>query len=482
MKQRKILYCLMAAVLVLSFGLVGCASTATPQTSETPAAEVPAEPTPATEDTEPEAETEAFAVPENDTSITMWMLQETDAYTQSIKDSITEFEAENPTVKIDLETITSDSWYSKVMTGIQAGNLPDIMYLDSINKVSILLGKDVLEPADPIIDAVGRDEYSERLLNRYSMDGAVWSIPDVVLYQAVFYRTDLFEQAGITEIPQTWDELQEVAEKLTIDENNDGTPEIYGMSVPLGKNMVCDQTYGQYMYSNGVHIFNPETGEYEFGSKKAEAAEALEAMIKMYEAASPPSSINWQWADYRGAFVEGKVAMSPGWGAEIAMAQKDNPDILDKIGIFPFPVGPSSSQNPPDTVGDAKSISLVKTSDQDKAAASKAFVFFLIQPERLAARANTRPVFAIPATSSAFNTELYQSDPMVQQFSDETQMLFEKVIPYTYRTGGEGGLNPAGGSIEATMIFGDAIHNVLLNGWTVEQAIDWIDGKIQDLM
>jgi hypothetical protein len=77
------------------------------------------------------------------------------------------------------------------------------------------------------------------------------------------------------------------------------------MAIPE-KNMVADQTYGQYMYANGVHIFNPETGAYEFGSKKTEAAEALEAMVEMYQLASPPSSINWSWSDYRSAFMKAK--------------------------------------------------------------------------------------------------------------------------------------------------------------------------------
>ena len=427
------------------------------------------------------ADSDVIYVPEKDTAISMWMIQETDAYTQSIRDAIAAFEAANPTVKINLETVTADAWYSKIMTALQSGDLPQIMYLDSINKASILQGKGVLEPVDSVIDAIGRDEWSETSLARYTKDDAVWSIPDCVLYQVVFYRTDLFEKYGV-EIPTTWEELQAAAEKLTIDENGDGTPELYGMGIPLSKNMVCDQTYGLWMYSNGVHIFNPETGEYEFGSKKAEAAEALEAMLKVYNAASPLGSINWAWGDYRGAFVEGKVAMSPAWGAEIAMAQKDNPEILDDIGMFPFPAGPADPQTPPDTVGDAKSISLIATDDADKAAAAKSFLVYFLQPEVQANRANTRPVFAIPATASAFNSEVYKSNEMVQMFSEGTEMLFEQVIPYTYRTGGEGGLNPAGGSIEATMILGDAIHNVILEGWSVEQAMDWIDEQIQALL
>ncbi|HCR39677.1 MAG TPA: ABC transporter substrate-binding protein, partial [Lachnospiraceae bacterium] len=41
----------------------------------------------------------------------------------------------------------------------------------------------------------------------------------------LFYRTDLFEQAGITKVPTTWDELIEAGKKLT-------TNEIFGLSIP----------------------------------------------------------------------------------------------------------------------------------------------------------------------------------------------------------------------------------------------------------
>lgn len=34
----------------------------------------------------------------------------------------------------------------------------------------------------------------------------------------VFYRTDLFEEAGITEFPKTWEEYEEAAKKLTKDD------------------------------------------------------------------------------------------------------------------------------------------------------------------------------------------------------------------------------------------------------------------------
>lgn len=40
---------------------------------------------------------------------------------------------------------------------------------------------------------------------------------------------------GITELPQTWDELHLVAKKLTDDTNGDLRVDRYGLLLPLGK-------------------------------------------------------------------------------------------------------------------------------------------------------------------------------------------------------------------------------------------------------
>ena len=46
-----------------------------------------------------------------------------------------------------------------------------------------------------------------------SYNGEVYSIPFFVHTPVVFYRTDLFEEAGIMEFPKTWEEYEEAAKK-----------------------------------------------------------------------------------------------------------------------------------------------------------------------------------------------------------------------------------------------------------------------------
>ncbi|MFQ9873842.1 extracellular solute-binding protein [Waltera sp.] len=49
-------------------------------------------------------------------------------------------------------------------------------------------------------------------LDASSYNGELYSVPFFVHTPVVFYRTDLFEAAGITEFPKTWEEYEEAAE------------------------------------------------------------------------------------------------------------------------------------------------------------------------------------------------------------------------------------------------------------------------------
>src|SRR5262249_40487320 len=212
--------------------------------------------------------------------------------------------------------------------------------------------------------------------------------------------------------------------------------------------------------------------------QKDKAVRALKFLVDLYKAASPPASIDWSWGEYRTAFVKEKVAMTFEWGAVVGQTMTDNPGLLDKISVFPFP-GPDASEYPPKGNFGGAYFFTVSKGDPARVEASKKVLRFLWTPDRLAKRANTRPVFAIPPVKAAFESPTYQANPVVKRFNRELRLLFQDVMPYEQRHGLEAGLNPLAGQIESSYIFGDAVQNVILRNWTPEKAVDWIDGQLQ---
>ena len=103
----------------------------------------------------------------------------------------------------------------------------------------------------------------------------------------------------------------------------------------------------------------------------------------------------------------------------------------------------------------------------------------MYEPKLVAERANSRPIFAIPATRSAFNSETYQSNEMVKRFKPELEVIFNRVMQRWYRYGMEAGLHPLAGQIEATTFIGDAIQNAALGKIKPDAAIEQIDQQLR---
>lgn len=371
-------------------------------------------------------------------------------------------------VSLEFEAVAFGDMYTKLATSFRAGEGPDIMNTNE-SAVAFAQDADYLVPVDDIIDDHGRDDFLPSYLAAVQKDGESWAIPDWANHQEVWYRTDLFEAAGV-EVPTTWDELLEVAKAV-----DEGAGGIRGFAVPMNSVQVAPQTLYQFLYANGVFTFDRETGEYAFDEDLDAVTEAVQFMLDLYAAASPAESRTWAWGDFRNAFAEGRLAMTQDFGAVVGLIQTNNPDLLDKISAFPLPT--PSGDAAPGMLGGGYYYMLGKTGDARQAAA-KELVACMLEPELAAGRANTRPVFAIPAMVSASETSTYQNNPVVQAFAEEIEVIRQQ---QSYRYGMEGGLNALSGQIEATTFIGDALQAAAVGDISVEEAVDRINSELKRL-
>lgn len=407
--------------------------------------------------------------------LSFWTNLTTAAQADVIAAQVNTCAAEQDGLTVKFETVPFNSMYTRLITAARNGNPPDIMNTLE-GAVAFVQAQGGLVPVTDVVDGLGADDFLQSYLNAVRKDGEIWGIPDWALHQEVWYRKDLFAEHGI-EIPTSWDELLEAAKALTLDENNDGTPEVYGFAVPMDRSLVAPQTFFQFFYAAGGTIFDPETGDYVFDQYHDIAVQSLDFMLELYREASNPSSVSWTWSDFRNGFVQGQLAMTNEWGAVVLIAAEQNPEMLENFGVFPFPA-PEAGETPAAALNGGYYY-LISNTGEERVAASKALLTCMYTPERVAERANSRPIFAIPATNSAFNSDVYQNNEYVQQFSEEVDTIFNKVMSNWYRYGQEAGLNPLTGQIEATTFMGDAIQSAALGRITTEEAINQIDGQMQ---
>jgi multiple sugar transport system substrate-binding protein len=122
-------------------------------------------------------------------------------------------------------------WYAPTITG-------QLVELDAIQPLEAWLAT---SPLKPQIDPV--------LLESMTWEGHSWSVPFSVNNVGIFYRPSLFAAAGITQLPQTWEELRQVARQLTHPQAQQ-----YGMLLPLGKGEWTVFMWLPFMWSSGGEL------------------------------------------------------------------------------------------------------------------------------------------------------------------------------------------------------------------------------------
>ncbi|MBW8319131.1 MAG: sugar ABC transporter substrate-binding protein [Arenimonas sp.] len=212
-------------------------------------------------------------------------------------DLVKRFEAANPDIKIEAENVPWNSYYDQLYTSLVGGNAPDAAMVKLFAQPR-LAEMGALEPIGERIDAwPGKADLLDNLLElNKGSDGNQYYLPIqyVVLY--LYYRADLFEQAGL-KAPTTCEEFRDAAIKLT------KVPDTYGFGLRGGKGG-WDQ-WGAFVLSQGAEL-KPGglTGD------KAVAANQWLIDLFQKDKVIPPSAPNDGFQEITGAFKSGKTAMT----------------------------------------------------------------------------------------------------------------------------------------------------------------------------
>lgn len=126
---------------------------------------------------------------------------------------------------LEVEFMAADVLASRLAAAQASGSAPDI-YMTRYNFLPSLANSELIMPLNDVFDASVFEDYFDNVQDMISYNGQFYAIPQLLeTMQVLYYRKDLFEQAGIAEAPKTWDDLYEAAKALT-------TPDRFGLMVP----------------------------------------------------------------------------------------------------------------------------------------------------------------------------------------------------------------------------------------------------------
>jgi multiple sugar transport system substrate-binding protein len=125
---------------------------------------------------------------------------------------LADFKKEHQNIKVTVNTIDHESYKVQIRTWLP-NNPPDVATWFAGNRAKFFVDKKLVEPLDDVFNAA-QGQFSKGALSAISFDGKKYLMPTNYYHWGFYYRKDLFQKAGITSTPKSWDEFLAASQKL----------------------------------------------------------------------------------------------------------------------------------------------------------------------------------------------------------------------------------------------------------------------------
>ncbi len=261
-------------------------------------------------------------------------------------------------IELQIESISLEALQAR-LTSSFISNQPDadVISVDQMWLGQYLESKWIMPLNDFIKadkDTDIQDYVPEVLYSMNTWRGQVGTLPVATYGQAVLYRKDYIDKAGV-KIPDdgswSWSDYLDIIKKLH-GQDFDGK-KMSGTVLAGQQPAPIVHMYTQLAASSGVRWFKqfPTSSAWDFTPtiNTPENVEALKIFAELYKN-SPPEAIGYNWFDAGMRFAKGDVGMFYWWTPYSYLCRKDgymsgkDSVIADKIGITRLPQSPGKEQ------------------------------------------------------------------------------------------------------------------------------------------
>jgi multiple sugar transport system substrate-binding protein len=306
-----------------------------------------------------------------------------------------DFMAEHPEVTVSVTAVPWEAAHDRIVNAIAGGEVPDVSQIGTtwMGEFAAIGG---LEQTPGSIDPA---QFFEGAWDTTVVDGVSYGVPWYVETRLLYYRTDLAEDAGMTEPPANWDELKQMAEGIV------DAGARYGLNLQPGGTGAW-QMFMPFFWQQGGEIVD---GSGAFTLDSPACVDAMTYYNSYFEDELTPREesdvpIESQFADGDvGAFISGP------WMVGIVTDAGADPDSWT-VAHQP------AEQSATSFVGGAN---LGVFTDSDNKAAAWAFVEYVSQPEVQVKWYET--VNALPAVQSAWDDPALSGDELLAAFGEQLE-------------------------------------------------------------
>jgi multiple sugar transport system substrate-binding protein len=394
------------------------------------------------------------------------------------EDIAARFMAENPGIEVRIVPIDEASIAQRISTAVAANRLPDIVRM-GIERVAAFAADGILdqEAAEAVIASIGEDDFRAGTLVMVTdpATGMRAAVPYDGWIQAIWYRQDVFDEAGLNP-PITWDDILAACESLP------GTGNLL-YAVTLGTDP--GQNYGHQVFeqvamSNNAWPFD-EDGNVTMNTPEMIAA--LDFYTSLQDCAVPGPQF-WRGAreayqlDQSGMLFYSTYIMDDlvdGSGLEAGgNVDIQVEDLPGNTGFASEMVGPNGSAS----YGQLVTLALMQGADPE---AQQVIEYFMT--EGYADVITQDPFGKVPTLSSAVD-EWSTSSDYFANYSDETLAQiangFDTMQRWLFRPDYDATERAVVGDIEGRLLIPEAISMIALEGtMTPETAAEWLQEQVE---
>ena len=378
-----------------------------------------------------------------------------------MQEKLTEWgKANNITVEISRDA--DSNMQTKIMPAIEAGTLPDVMFVDAANALR-MTDSQALAPLTDMFPTIGdaHGGWQNRLKEYVTRDGVVTFLPYSIDTPMVQFRQDIMEEAGIT-VPEgqwTWEQTRDLCVQAAEFTESKGDKKIgwgFGI-VKQTHDGWCDDLFRNY----GADIWDESGTKIILKDQKSkEAIDALNFAKSAYEMGLfPADAAAYDYAANNKAYLEEQALLVINAASIYVQASKDKPALAEGTGLAPKP---SALRN---TTNAGLRYTVVMSKDAKDAATAMKLIEGLYSTD----------IYA-PWLEQGFVANVlkeYDALPMWTgkraAFNLAAQIGTYGGYPAPYDNAAMSELNGPDSPVGSMMV------RVLIDGWTPEEAIDEAD-------
>jgi multiple sugar transport system substrate-binding protein len=259
-------------------------------------------------------------------------------------------------IEFNYETIPFMQIHDKYLTSFMSGGGEYDLAAVREDNIAEWAPNGWIEPLDTRITQAMRGEHFAAAFDYLTLDGKIYGVPRYVWLWQFYYNMDLFEKAGLSAPPSTWDELREAAIKLT-------KPPEYGFIGTFGNQFSAISVYTIRLRAEGGELL--KDGKPAFNNEAGLAALQWFVDAKADGSVDPSSFETGSEDTTLSIFLQGRAGMIFGTPPTMALASDATKStIVGKVGVALAP----GSKVPSATVSELAGIGITATAaDKDAA-------------------------------------------------------------------------------------------------------------------